>query len=151
MILDRGVCRVYRKTKTSGAGDKPGYTDVLFHESYYGELNFETSPAHPTERREEILTAARIRILQNRNIANHDRVELVPFDGTGDAENVKRYEVGRAWHGDDGESGDAITDLSLEFYEGAEEEPEEDPDEGDDSGEDPEDPGEGGNDGEEEI
>ena len=103
---------------------KPAYSDRLFHESYYGELNFETNPAYPTERREEIRTAARIRILQNRTISNHDRVELEPFDGTGSGETLKRYEVSRAWHGEDEESGEAITDLSLEIDEGTEEDPE---------------------------
>lgn len=128
MILDRGICRVYRKTKVSAAGEKPAWEDVLLHESYYGELNFETSAAHPTERREETRTAARIRILQNREIANHDRVELEPFDGTADPEDLPRYEVTRAWHGDDEESGEAISDLTLEIDEGTEQDPDPEPD-----------------------
>ena len=114
MILDRGVCRVYHKTNTASAGSKPAYQDVLFHTSYYGELNFETAPSYPTEYREEVQTAARIRILQHRGITNHDRVELEPFDGTGDPNALKRYEVTRAWHGQDEDSGEAISDLTLE-------------------------------------
>ena len=113
MILDRGICRVYHKTNTADPGKKPVWEDVLFCEGYYGELNFETSPARPTEHREEINTAARIRILQNRGIANHDRVELEPFDGITGA-TLKRYEVTRAWHGQDEDSGEGITDLTLE-------------------------------------
>lgn len=141
MILDRGMCRVFRKTKTSGAGEKPAYSDVLIHESYYGELSFETAEAHPTERREETRTAARIRILQHRGIANHDRIELEPFDGTASPDGLLRYEVTRAWHGDDEDSGEAISDLTLEADEGTETDPDPepdpdpDPDEGEEDGE----------------
>ena len=114
MILDTGICRVYRKTNTASAGGKPTWEDVLFHESYYGELNFETSPSRPTENREEINTAARVRILQNRSIANHDRVKLERFGSEERPEDAEAFEVTRAWHGTDNDSGDAITDLTLE-------------------------------------
>ena len=112
MILDRGVCKVYHKVNSAQPGSKPTWTDVLFHTSYYGELSFETAPVRPTEYREEINTATRIRILQNRGINNHDRVDLEPFDGTEGP--AKKYEVTRAYHGTDDESGELITDLTLE-------------------------------------
>lgn len=114
MILDSGICKVYHKTNTASAGSKPVWTDQLIHESYYGELNFETSPARPTESREEINTAARVRILQNRTIANHDRVKLISFSSAARPEGDELFEVTRAWHGTDGDSGEAITDLTLE-------------------------------------
>lgn len=114
MILDTGWCKVFRKTNTAAAGSKPAWTDVLLHESYYGELNFETSPARPTEHREEINTAARIRILQNRDIANHDRVKLEKFNGSERPAEDEVYEIKRAWHGVDADSGQDITDLTLE-------------------------------------
>ena len=114
MILDTGYCRVFRKTNTATAGSKPNWTDVQFHESYYGELNFETSPARPTEHREEINTAARVRILQNRSIANHDRVKLERFSDAERPEANEVFEVTRAWHGVDEDSGEPITDLTLE-------------------------------------
>ena len=109
MILDRGICKVFRKTNTAEAGGKPKWTDVLFHESYYGELNFETAPARPTEHREEINTAARVRILQN-----HDTVKLIRFDSAQRPEEDEVFEVTRAWHGKDEDSGEEITDLTLE-------------------------------------
>lgn len=109
MILDRGICEVYRKTDTSGAGYMPAFSDVLIHKGWYGELDFETAPARPTESREEIRTDARVRILQNRGINNHDRVALTPTGGT-----TSRFEVTRAYHGTDDESGELITDLTLE-------------------------------------
>ena len=114
MILDTGICTVYRKTNTASAGGKPTWTDTKIHESYYGELNFETSPSRPTENREEINTAARVRILQNRSIANHDRVKLTKFGAEVRPEGTELYEVTRAWHGVDSESGEMITDLTLE-------------------------------------
>ena len=114
MILDAGICKVYHKTNTAAAGSKPVIEDVLFHTSYYGELNFETAPARPTETREEINTAARVRILQHRGIANHDRVELLPFDNSEAPGEGILFEVTRAWHGMDADSGEMITDLTLE-------------------------------------
>jgi hypothetical protein len=115
MILDRGVCRILHKTSTTPSGGKPTATWAVIHESYYGELSFETAPARPTERREDTKTAARIRILQNRGIRNDDVAELTPFDGT----EVKAdyYRIARAWHGDDSDSGQPISDLTLEVTE----------------------------------
>ena len=111
MILDKGIATIYRKTDTAEAGDMPTYTDVMIWQSWYGELSFETAPARPTEAREEIRCAARVRVLQNRAINNHDRVELADTGGT-----VTLYEVTRAYHGYDDDSGEPITDLSLEVY-----------------------------------
>ena len=112
MILDRGTCKIYRKISTTPAGGKPTSRLEVIHEGYYGELNFETSPARPTEKREETRTAARIRILQNREIRNQDVAELSPFDGI----NVRTYtyRISRAWHGDDERTGAPISDLTLE-------------------------------------
>lgn len=109
MLLDKGIAKVYRKVNTAAAGDKPVWTNVQIFAGWYGELDFETAPARPTEAREEVRTDARIRILQNRQIANHDRVVLDDASG-----NTTAYEVTRAYHGRDDESGEPITDLSLE-------------------------------------
>ena len=115
MILDRGICRIYRKTSTTRPGGKPTYTEAVIHESYYGELAFETSPRRPTDMREETQTATRVRILQNREIRNQDMAELSPFDGT-EAKGIL-YRISRAYHGTDEQSGEAITDLTLEVTE----------------------------------
>ena len=114
MILDRGTCKIYQKTSTTPPGGKPTWTEAVIHEGYYGELSFETAPARPTERREDMRTAARIRILQCRTIRNQDTAELSPFDGTAATE---KYRIVRAWHGEDGDSGEPITDLTLELTE----------------------------------
>ena len=115
MILDRGTCKIYQKTSTTPAGGKPTSTLAVIHESYYGELSFETAPSRPTERREDTRTAARVRILQNRSIHNQDVAELTPFDGT--AAKTVKYRITRAFHGTDEESGEPITDLTLEVDE----------------------------------
>jgi head-tail adaptor len=109
MILDSGIATVYQKVNTAAAGAMPVYEDQQIHCSSYAELSFETSPARPTGNREEVQTDARIRILQNRQITNHDRVVLQAF--TGDPGGT--FEVTRAYHGSDPESGELITDLSL--------------------------------------
>lgn len=115
MILDRGLCRIYRQRSTTTPGGKPKSEDELIHESYYGELSFETSPARPTEMRSETQTAARIRILQNRAIQKRDVAELIPFDGN--ETKTEKYRITRAWHGADDESGEMISDLTLEVNE----------------------------------
>lgn len=110
MILDSGICTVHQKVNIAPAGAMPVFADQQIHCSSYGELSFETSPARPTERREEIQTDARIRILQNRQINNHDRVTMQSFMG----DNEQTFEVTRAYHGSDPDSGELITDLSLQ-------------------------------------
>ena len=115
MILDRGICRICRKTSTTKPGGKPTYTEAVIHESYYGELAFETSPRRPTGMREETQTATRVRILQNRSIRNQDLAELTPFDGT--EAKAELYRIARAYHGTDDQSGEAVTDLTLEVTE----------------------------------
>ena len=112
MLLDKGIAIIYRKTNTASAGAKPVWENVEYYRGWYGELNFETSPGRPTPDREEVRTDARIRILQNRTINNHDRVILADVLG-----NAKAYEVTRAYHGRDDESGELITDMSLEVVE----------------------------------
>lgn len=112
MILDKGIATIYHKINTASPGGKPTFENVAYWQSWYGELNFETSPSRPTESREEIRNDARVRILQNRRINNHDRVELAETTGS-----ILVYEVTRAWHGMDEESGEQITDLTLEVIE----------------------------------
>ncbi len=111
MILDSGVCTVYLQFNTSEPGSKPGMADQPFCRGWYGELAFETAPSHPTDAREELRTDRRVRILQLRCIANRDRVDLGPFGGP-----VRSYRVTRAYHGTDDDSGEPITDLTLEVY-----------------------------------
>ena len=108
MNLDTGICTVYHTDDTARAGAQPVLTETPFFESWYGELSFETSPARPTETRKEIRTDARIRILQHRDIREHDRVVLSVY-----SRDPVHYEIERAYHGRDDESGELITDLSL--------------------------------------
>ncbi len=112
MILDSGICTVFRKVDASKPGGKPKFRYDVLCKHWYAELEYANVQTFPTESREETQTDARIRILQDRRIANHD---VVVFANTNAVEDVlKAYEVTRAYHGKDSESGERITDLSLQ-------------------------------------
>lgn len=111
MILDSGICTVFRKVDESKPGGKPKFRYDVLCKHWYAELEYANVQTYPTEFREETETDARIRVLQDRRIANHD---VVVFANTNAVEDVlKAYEVTRAYHGKDSESGELITDLSL--------------------------------------
>lgn len=108
MILDTGIATVSKKRNVAGFGEKPRFVYQPIFQGWYRELSFETSPARPTDSREEIQADARVRVLQNRQINNHDAVTLAPFSGE-----ERAFEVIRAYHGQDDESGEMISDLTL--------------------------------------
>ena len=111
MILDDGICTVFRKVDSAERGGKPKFRYDQLCKHWYKELEFANVQTWPTESREETQTDARIRILQDRRVDNHD---VVVFANTNRAEDVlKAYEVTRAYHGKDQESGELITDLTL--------------------------------------
>lgn len=111
MILDSGICTVFRKADVARKGNMPRYEYKPISKHWYGELQYETTPANPTEGREESQTDARIRIVQNRQLNNHDVVVFANTNNIGDV--LKAYEITRAYHGRDDESGELITDLTL--------------------------------------
>lgn len=110
MILDDGICCIYGMVDQAQAGDMPDLQGELKAKSWYKELDFETTPAYPTEYQEDIEASARIRITQDRRITNKDTVILCE-QPTGQE---PRYEITRAYHGHDDESGQPITDLTLQ-------------------------------------
>ena len=115
MILDTGICTVFRETDTSEAGGMPetGYT--LIGSSWYRELSYETSPAWPTDGRKEQKADGRIRILQNRGIAQNDVVVpelLTKFSDKTAGTPV--YRIARVFHGMDDDGPTQISDLTLE-------------------------------------
>ena len=115
MILDSGVCTVFRKTDTSAPGAMPGAGYVPIWASWFADLNFETAPVWNTEGRKELRVDRRIRILQCKNIAQND---VVVMDHIGEyserALDAVVYKVIRAYHGTDDEGPTQISDLSLE-------------------------------------
>lgn len=111
MILDDGTATVYRKVNAASPGEKPVFERRTLTRSRYGVLNYSTDPIRPTDQREETRVDLRIRILQDRRIANHDVVQ------TENREGLFLYEVNRAYHGRDDDSGELITDLTLEMIE----------------------------------
>jgi hypothetical protein len=114
VILDKGICTIFRRANAAEPGRKPTYTYTVLSKSWYGELDYETSPARPTEGREENLTDARIRILQNRAIRQGDCAVLHDASQMEAADTV--FRITRAYHGTDDESTEPITDLTLEVF-----------------------------------
>ena len=115
MILDSGICSVFRRQNIALSGEMPRPGFQLIGQSWFGELNFETSPNRPTEGRQELRTDARVRILQNREIKQNDVVvlrELPEFEQRGEDDAV--FRITRAWHGTDESGTTPVSDLSLE-------------------------------------
>ena len=115
MILDSGICTVFRKTDVSTAGSMPTYTYIPIWASWYGELSFETAPVWETEGRKEQKADGRIRILQNRSIAQNDVVVLEHLESfEGRSQTAVVYKIARAYHGQDDDGPTQISDLTLE-------------------------------------
>jgi hypothetical protein len=115
MILDSGICTVFRKTDTSAAGSMPTIGYTLIESSWYKELSYETSPEWPTEGRKEQKADGRIRILQNRGILQDDVVVLEHLTKFNDkSANALVYRIIRAYHGKDDDGPTLISDLTLE-------------------------------------
>lgn len=111
MILDKGICTIFRKENIARKGDKPRFDHKAYAWHWYGVLDHATVQTQETEGREEMQIDLRIRILQNRAISNHDVLVLANTQRVEDV--IKAYEITRAYHGRDDESGDLITDLTL--------------------------------------
>lgn len=111
VLLDTGICTIFRKVDVSEPGGMPTFAYKLKTKAWYGQLDFATEQEWPTEGREESEIAARIRILQDRQLSNHDAVVLADVDEIDDY--VQVLEVTRAYHGHDDDSGELITDLTL--------------------------------------
>lgn len=122
MILDSGICTVFKKADLSEPGGMPVFGLKVRTKAFFGMLDFATEQEWPTEGREETEVAARIRILQDRAITNHDAVVLEDVNTGTDSMTVEELhnafgvtvlEVTRAYHGHDDETGEPITDLTL--------------------------------------
>ena len=111
MILDDGICTVFAMVDHAEPGGMPDLHPEEKTMAWFGYLDFETAPAWPTEAREEVEVTARIRILQDRSITNHDVVVLQETHTIEDG--MDRLEVVRAYHGRDDDNGQPITDLTL--------------------------------------
>lgn len=117
MILDAGICTIFRPQDVALSGEMPRRTYRRVFMGYYGVLSFETSPARLTDGRQELRIDARIRVLQCRDIKQGDLVltrRAQRFDSVGADEPV--YRIARAYHGQDDTGPTLISDLSLEVY-----------------------------------
>ena len=67
MILDKGFCSIYEVANSAPAGGMPVEKLTLKYQSWYGELDFSTTP-YQAEMQEDVEISARVRIVQNRSI-----------------------------------------------------------------------------------
>lgn len=114
MILDTGICSVFREGQTevqSGYMPTPSWT--LIGKSWYKELSYSTQPEWATDQRRETKQDQRIRVHQMRHLREQDRVVLADVDEL-PADGVTVYSISRAYHGQDDDSPALISDLSLE-------------------------------------
>ena len=109
MILDKGTVTIFEVSDAAEPGNMPVSAYIVKAQSWYGELRFVAGKAYRTDMREDVEVDARIRILQDRRITNHD----VLVFGLHNAPCGVIYEIIRAFHGVDDENGQPITDLSL--------------------------------------
>lgn len=115
MILDTGICTMLRKSDIAGPGDLPEAAYAVIGKSWYGTINFETSPTWSTEGRLSQQTDARIRILQDRSLRQHDVVVLMDVNRITEVPpGVPVYRITRIWHGEDDRGPTKISDLTLE-------------------------------------
>lgn len=115
MIMDDGICTIFRKTDVSAPGGMPTFGYSPIWASWYGELNFETSPAWPTEGRKELRVDKRIRILQYNLLREDDVVVLEHVDSWANiSPGATIYRIARVYHGQDDNRPTKISDLTLE-------------------------------------
>ena len=114
MILDDGVCTIFRKKDISEPGGKPVFKYLPIWASWFGFLAWETSPTDGVAGRQMNRVDARIRIHQYTQIRQYDVVvldKIASFDER--AKDADVYQITRAYHGKDDDSPTLISDLSL--------------------------------------
>lgn len=115
MILDKGICTIFRKTDSSEPGGMPVWTYVPIWASWYAELSFETTPRWQTEGRKEVRADAKIRVMQCRQIRQNDVVVLEHLESFDDrSPDAETFQIIRAYHGTDDDGPTPISDLTLE-------------------------------------
>lgn len=115
MILDTGICTVFRKSDISCAGKMPKWGYEKIWSSWYRELSYSSRPAWQTEGRKELRVENKIRILQNRNIRENDIVVLEELAAWNDrSSGAVIYDIVKTWHGPDDDGPTPVTDLTLE-------------------------------------
>lgn len=105
VILDDGIATFYRREAASLPGNKPEWTEKIFHQGMYKNLSHGILPAKPTDGRVNTEINGKIRIWQNRRLNIHDKVVL--------SGNVNiSFEIVNIYHGID-DDGEEISDISL--------------------------------------
>lgn len=115
MILDSGICTVFRKVDVSQPAAMPRVAYTPIYKSWYGELNYETTPNWQTDGRKDLRVDRRVRVLQCKELRQNDVVVLEGIPTIDDrSPGADVYQIIRAYHGEDPDGPTRISDLSLE-------------------------------------
>lgn len=114
MLLDSGIVTFFKNVDTAEPGHMPALVPVVKHKSWYGQLDFVTSPRWATEARKDINVSMKIRVHQNTTLTEHDTAVLADVD-TPEGQTV--FDVVRIFHTVDNQSGEPVSDVSLEVLE----------------------------------
>lgn len=112
MILDDGVLTVFEKRNMALSGYMPQFEYIPVYKSWYKRLSYSTLPRYLLEQREYSQVSLKVRVLRSERITNHAVVVL--RDAGKISPDDTQYEVIRAFHGDDPDAADPITDIDLE-------------------------------------
>lgn len=111
MILDKGICTLYKVSNSAAAGAMPVQSLTKIADHWFADLEFEAAMFMDTDNSEQILVEKKIRILQNLNVLKGTVIKI----------DSDYYKVVRVYHGKDElifygrsqGSGELISDISL--------------------------------------
>jgi hypothetical protein len=107
MILDSGICSIYREVNCANGGNTPRPQSQRIYSGWFGTLNFSSDDYGGIKQADVQKIDLRIRIHQCAEVTGRDKVSA---DG-------KIYEIVRVYHGFDNDNQQPISDLSLVRYE----------------------------------
>lgn len=106
MVLDCGVAEFYKLVNTAPAGEAPNDTPQLTYRSWYGDLEYVSTPRRSAGAQLDIAVDRKIRVLDGSGIVEGAVVKI----GT------EAYRVIKAWHGRKDGMDVADVELSREVY-----------------------------------
>jgi hypothetical protein len=106
MVLDKGIAEFYKTVNTATAGEEPNDTLQLTHSSWYGDLDFVSTPKRSEGAQLVKAVEKKIRVIDGAGIIEGAVVKI----GT------DVYSVIKAWHGKKDGMDVADVELSREVY-----------------------------------
>ena len=106
MVLDKGIAEFYKMVNTAPAGEEPSNTPELVYRSWYGDLDFISTPRQSAGAQHTKAVNKKIRVIDGDGIVEGAVVKI----GT------DTYYVIKAWHGRKDGVDVADVELSREVY-----------------------------------